>query len=113
MDSNTKDILILTDSARRALQKLSDDNNANIRLGVKPGGCAGFKYDISFASEALPFEETISISKNSKLFIDVKAIMYLIESEMDYEEDDFKAGFSFRNPNEKSKCGCGKSFGVQ
>jgi iron-sulfur cluster assembly protein len=38
--------------------------------------------------------------------------MFLIGSEMIYEENDIKSGFDFRNPNEKGRCGCGESFKI-
>ncbi|MGB1962855.1 MAG: HesB/IscA family protein, partial [Candidatus Puniceispirillaceae bacterium] len=46
------------------------------------------------------------------LFIDPTAVMFLVGSEMDWEEDKFAARFVFRNPNEVARCGCGESFSV-
>ncbi len=112
MDNLDKDVINISNSAAQALKNLSSLHMSNIRLSVKTGGCSGFKYNLDFARHSLPFEETIVIDETFKLFIDPKAIMYIMGTEMDYEEDDFKSGFIFRNPNEKAKCGCGKSFGV-
>ena len=50
--------------------------------------------------------------KGVKVFIDPAATMFLIGSEMDYQEDKFQSGFTFANPNEKGRCGCGESFHV-
>ena len=47
-----------------------------------------------------------------KLLIDPKAALFLIGTEMDYEEEKLKSGFVFTNPNEKGRCGCGESFHV-
>ena len=47
-----------------------------------------------------------------KLLIDPKASLFLIGTEMDYEEEKLKSGFVFKNPNEKGRCGCGESFHV-
>ena len=44
--------------------------------------------------------------------VDPKAVMYLLGSEMDYQEGKMESGFSFKNPNEKGRCGCGESFHV-
>ena len=49
---------------------------------------------------------------NIKVFIDPKATMFLIGSEMDYSSDKLASRFVFKNPNEKSTCGCGESFGI-
>ena len=46
------------------------------------------------------------------IFIDPAATMFLLGSEMDYIEDKFHTGFTFKNPNEKGRCGCGESFTV-
>ena len=46
------------------------------------------------------------------LFVDPKAVLYLLGSEMDFVNEKFKSGFVFTNPNEKSQCGCGKSFSI-
>jgi iron-sulfur cluster assembly protein len=50
--------------------------------------------------------------KGVTLFVDSKALMFLIGTEMDYVEDKLQSGFVFNNPNEKGRCGCGESFRV-
>ena len=49
---------------------------------------------------------------NIKVFIDPKATMFLVGSEMDYSSDKLASRFVFKNPNEKSTCGCGESFSI-
>ena len=88
------------------------DNPATaIRIGVKSGGCSGLKYFIEYADEKGKYDEVIQ-DKGVTIFIDPKALMYLIGTEMDYISEQFKSGFTFTNPNEKGKCGCGSSFNV-
>ncbi len=82
-----------------------------VRVGVKSGGCSGFKYFIEYADSKNSYDEVIEY-KDFTILIDPKALMYLIGTEMDYIEEKFKSGFVFINPNEKSKCGCGSSFSV-
>lgn len=82
-----------------------------IRVGVKSGGCSGLAYYIEYADSKNPYDEMIK-DKNVTILIDPKALIYLIGSQMDYSESQFKSGFIFTNPNEKAKCGCGKSFNV-
>ena len=53
-----------------------------------------------------------NILNNIKVFIDPKATMFLIGSEMDYASDKLASRFVFKNPNEKSSCGCGESFSI-
>lgn len=82
-----------------------------VRVGVKSGGCSGLKYFIEYADSKNPYDEVIE-HKDFTILIDPKALMYLMGTEMDYIEEQFKSGFVFVNPNEKSKCGCGSSFSV-
>ena len=56
-------------------------------------------------------DEVVS-TKGVTVVIDSKALMFLIGTELDYVEDKIQSGFTFRNPNEKGRCGCGESFHV-
>ena len=58
-----------------------------------------------------PHDEVVE-DKGVTIFIDPKATMFILGSEVDYVEDKLQSGFVFRNPNEKGRCGCGKSFHV-
>jgi iron-sulfur cluster assembly accessory protein len=107
--------LTITDAAlsevRNLLVQKGDCDVVGIRIGVKSGGCSGLSYFIEYTKEIGPFDEVVSF-EDVKILIDPKALMYLIGTEMDYLSEDFKSGFVFKNPNEKNKCGCGKSFNV-
>ena len=107
-------IITVSDAAAERIKHLLSmraGGSYGIRVGVKSGGCSGLSYLIEYADDARPFEELIQV-KGVRILIDPKAIMYVIGSQMDYTEDSFKSGFVFNNPNEKAKCGCGKSFNV-
>ncbi len=82
-----------------------------IRIGVRSKGCSGMSYTLEFADKQEPMDEVVEVS-GLKLLIDPKASLFLIGTEMDYEEEKLKQGFVFRNPNEKGRCGCGESFHV-
>ncbi len=84
---------------------------AGIRIGVRSKGCSGLSYTLEFADKQEPLDEIID-TQGIKLLIDAKASLFLIGTEMDYEEEKLKSGFVFRNPNEKGRCGCGESFHV-
>lgn len=104
----------LTDAAAAQIQHLLDQRgkaSAGIRLGVRSAGCSGLAYSLEYADEIEKFDEVV-VDKGVTVLIDPKAVMFLIGSEMDFVEDKLKSGFTFNNPNEKGKCGCGESFHV-
>ena len=82
-----------------------------LRIGVRNGGCSGMAYTMEFAASQNPMDEVVE-TKGVKVMIDAKALMFLLGSEMDYTEDKLRSGFTFNNPNEKGRCGCGESFHV-
>lgn len=100
-------------AAERVRYLLSTQGNgaAGIRLGVKSTGCSGLSYTMDFAKEPDGAEEVV-LGDGTRLFVDPMATMYLLGTEMDFVEDKLGASFVFRNPNEKSRCGCGESFNV-
>ena len=108
------DILKLTERAKNRVKLLIKKSNGNvlgIRIGVKTAGCSGMKYHVEYASDIKPFEEKIKI-EDLTILIDPAAVMFLVGSTMDYQENKFSSGFEFSNPNEIARCGCGESFSV-
>ena len=106
--------LSLTDAAAKQVQHLLDQRgkpSAGIRVGVRSAGCSGLAYSLEYADEIEKFDEVV-VDKGVTVLIDPKAVMFLLGSEMDFVEDKLKSGFTFNNPNEKGKCGCGESFSV-
>jgi iron-sulfur cluster assembly protein len=78
------------------------------RIGVKKGGCAGMEYTMAWADKQEPFDEVVE-DKGARVVIDAKAVMFLLGTEMDYQVEKLKSGFTFTNPNQTSACGCGES----
>ena len=105
--------LRITDAAADRLRGLKADKDGvvGIRVGVKTAGCSGLAYTMEMADDVAKHDEVIE-EKGVRILIDPKAILFLIGTEMDWEEDKLQAGFVFRNPNEKGRCGCGESFHV-
>ena len=112
MNNITKNnLLSLTPRAIIRLQdinKNSPDNHAAVKLGVKNGGCAGMAYTMDYINEIGENDEVIKID-DITLVIDPKAILFLLGTEMDYEESTLNSGFIFNNPNQTDACGCGES----
>jgi iron-sulfur cluster assembly protein len=82
-----------------------------VRVGVTNGGCAGMSYTMDYASDTKPFEEVME-DKGVKIFIDPKAILFLIGTELDFVKEKLGARFVFNNPNQTSACGCGESVSI-
>src|SRR5262249_25192581 len=84
---------------------------AGVRVGVQNGGCAGMSYTMEYAEAIDPRDEIVD-EKGVRLFIDPKAVLFLLGTEMDYRVDKFSSGFVFNNPNQTSACGCGESVAI-
>ena len=106
--------ITLTDAAAERAKELlamRESPAAGLRLGVDSKGCSGLSYKIEYTDEGMPLDEVVE-EKGVTIYIDSKAIMFLLGTEMDYVEDKFHTGFVFNNPLEKGRCGCGESFHI-
>jgi len=104
----------LSDAAAARIREImanADGKYLGVRVGVQNGGCAGMSYTMDYAETAQPFEEVVE-DKGVKVFIDPKAIMFLIGTEMDFVTEKFGARFVFNNPNQTAACGCGESVAI-
>ncbi len=110
----TEQVIKLSNKAADRIKQImskADNSTIGVRVGVKSGGCAGMSYVMEYAKNQNKNEEVIE-DKGVKVFIDPKAIIYLLGTEMDYKTDEFSSQFIFKNPNETERCGCGESFKV-
>jgi iron-sulfur cluster assembly protein len=96
--------------AKKAIARRNDDT-AGLRLGVRGGGCSGVSYGIEFANKIRGRDHSFDFD-GLTVVVDPKSLIYLRGSILDYEVKLMQHGFKFRNPNEKSGCGCGESFGI-
>lgn len=103
-------VMTVTDAAAKRVADImaKKPDVVALKLGVSKGGCAGMEYTMDWATEIGKLDEVVE-AKGVKLLIDPMAIMYLLGTEMDYQEDKLSSGFVFNNPNQQSACGCGES----
>jgi len=106
-------LMQLTDGAAERLRALyaAGEEGKLLRIAVKTKGCSGMAYDLSWADAPAPTDERVT-DKGVTVLVDRKASLFLIGTVMDYEVKAMSAGFTFTNPNEKGRCGCGESFHV-
>src|SRR5215212_9871625 len=103
-------VLTLSDAAANRVQEIiekADRPIAGVRVGVKNGGCAGMSYTMEYAEAQKPVED-----KGGRVFVDPKAVLFPLGTEMDYQTTKLAAQFVFKNPNQTSACGCGESVAI-
>ena len=106
--------VILTPAAEAriaALMERAPEGAIGVKLSTPRRGCSGLAYSVDYVTAEEPFDEKIQ-TPGGTFYIDGASVLYLIGSTMDWQEDDFTAGFVFANPNAKGACGCGESFTV-
>lgn len=104
-------VLSISDEAAdfiRSIVEGSDEPIKGIRIGVKNGGCAGMEYVLDKVAEANPADDLVE-DKGVSVYVDPKAVLFLLGTELGYEQTKFRSGLTFNNPNQTSACGCGES----
>lgn len=103
-------VMSMTDKAAARVREIveSRDGAHGIRVGVKKGGCAGMEYTIDLVTEANPKDDHIEHG-GAHVYVAPEAALFLLGTEMDFEITTLRTGFTFRNPNQSSACGCGES----
>lgn len=95
----------------RELIEQEDNPELKLRIFIQGGGCSGFQYGFTFDDTAN--DDDTRIEKDGvTLLIDPLSFQYLVGAEIDYQEGLQGAQFVLKNPNARTTCGCGSSFGV-
>ena len=103
--------VIATDAAVSKIKELVETENAEgsfLRMGVKPGGCSGYSYEMFFDSSVEP-DDIVESYGEVKIVIDEGSLKHIKGATLDYKDGLMDSGFSIDNPNAKSTCGCGES----
>lgn len=104
-------VINLTERAAARVRDLVDGSDtplAGVRVGVKNAGCAGMAYTLEPVETPSPADDVVS-QHGVTVYVDPKAVLFLLGATMDYEKTKLRSGFTFQNPNEVSSCGCGES----
>ena len=100
-------------AAEKITELLTEENKpeAGLRVFVQGGGCSGFQYGLMIAdNEGDTNSDQTFIVNGVRLFVDPISIRYLQGAEVDFVDNNMGGGFTIKNPNAKSTCGCGSSF---
>lgn len=106
-------VLTATPSALAQLRTLLHARkkcSEGVRVSVRRRGCTGRSYVMSFVDNVDPLDHRCALAQDVTLFVDPKALMFLIGTKLDYTKSHLEERFVFQNPNEKGRCGCGESF---
>ncbi len=114
METKTTLPVSLTEGAiveiRKLMQADGFDNSQKLRVGVKGGGCSGMTYVLGFDHEN---EKDMHFTIDGiACIMDKSHEMYLFGMQVDWQDGLNNRGFTFKNPNASSTCGCGTSFAV-
>jgi len=100
-------------AAGKISELLTEENKteAGLRVFVQGGGCSGFQYGLMIdEGEGDPSSDQIFEVNGVRLFVDPISLRYLKGAEVDFVDNQMGGGFTIKNPNAKSTCGCGSSF---
>jgi len=104
--------LTLTDAAASKVKALIDaegEAGLALRVAVKPGGCAGFQYDLFFDNHIVEGDVVKEFS-GVNVVIDRMSVEHVDGAIIDFVDTIAESGFKIENPNAAGGCGCGKSF---
>jgi len=85
---------------------------ANLRVGVKGGGCSGLTYVLEIVDEEPLETDKVIEGQDIKIYVNKKSYVFLAGTVLEYSGGLNGKGFVFNNPNAKTSCGCGTSFSV-
>ncbi|CAH8832344.1 unnamed protein product [Trichobilharzia szidati] len=102
--------LVAIDRIQELLQR--NPKAIGLRIGVRTRGCNGLSYTLDFCFDGIQPGDEVVEQDGVRIFIDRRAQLTLLGTEMDYQQDILSSQFVFNNPNIKGTCGCGESFSV-
>ncbi len=108
-------MITVTDNAKIKLLELVEESKHDdtyfLRVGVKGGGCSGLQYSMEFDNIINNGDEVFE-DNGVRIVCDMKSLLYLFGTELEYSGGLNGKGFEWNNPNATRNCGCGTSFAV-
>lgn len=112
--ASTFEWIHVTPTAAAKIQELLAEegkSDSGLRVFVQGGGCSGFQYGLMIEENTGVGDQTFE-SNGIRLYVDPVSLSYLKGAEVDFVETITGGGFTIKNPNATSTCGCGSSFSV-
>ena len=109
--------IYISDKAKQKVIQLMDnagianDPSFFLRVGVVGGGCSGLSYKLDFDNEQKSMDQVFE-NNGLKIVTDLKSLLYLVNTTLEFSDGLNGKGFYFNNPNASRTCGCGESFAV-
>lgn len=108
-------MITISNSAKEYIHQLmvkeGHDDGSFVRVGVKGGGCSGLSYEMKF-DNVVKENDQVFEDKGVKLVVEMKSLLYLYGTELDYSSGLNGKGLFFNNPNASRTCACGESFAL-
>lgn len=110
-------MIYVSDKAEARIRGLMQNADVNgtgdyfLRVSVIGGGCSGLSYKMDFDNQEKPNDQIFE-DKGLKIVTDMKSLLYLINTTLEFSEGLDGKGFYFNNPNASRTCSCGESFAV-
>jgi iron-sulfur cluster assembly protein len=108
-------MITISSNAKEYIDRLMSDQHASteafVRVGVKSGGCSGLEYKLDFDTVQKEGDQVFE-DKGVRIVVDMKSLLYLYGTELDYSGGLNGKGLTFNNPNASRTCSCGESFAV-
>lgn len=106
-------MISVTDKAKERIAALRVEEGRNeqhnIRVSVKGGGCSGLMYDLGFDDKVNPADQVYE-DKGVKILVDKKSLLYLLGTTLDFSDGLNGKGFQFINPNSPRIRRCAKHW---
>jgi iron-sulfur cluster assembly protein len=106
--------IFISEKAKDRVISLMQEQGKNdhfLRVSVVSGGCSGLSYKMDFDDSIKPTDQVFE-DKGMKIVTDMKSMLYLFNTTLEFTDGLEGKGFHFSNPNASRTCACGESFSV-
>jgi iron-sulfur cluster assembly accessory protein len=107
--------IVVTEAAAAAILSRAAKQGCagqSLRVKVKGGGCSGATYQMSYEAGPPPPGDFVTTQHGATVVVDPRSIAFLKDSTLDFKSELMSQRFVWNNPQAKSTCGCGESFGI-